>query len=200
MEDANIVSDRISQIPRPLTIRDHVYQLLLERLGTGRFGINKRIIEKDLVDQLNVSRTPVRDALARLSAEGFLFSTKHGYRVPNITKDDIGHMTEMRAIVEPQAAQQAAENGTKVGIAEMHSAIRDEEHSHKNDDAYEFEKAHLKFRNAWLSRVRNPLLLETVGKSLIALQLIRHIALRVEEIRSHIIDSHRGLLEAIENK
>ena len=200
MNDVDMKIGEISPAPRPLTLRDYVYQLLLERLGTGRYGINKRIIEKDLVDQLDVSRTPVRDALARLAAEGFLVSTKHGYRVPNITKDDIEFMTEMRAIVEPQAAQQAAENDTKTGIAEMHRAISDEETSHRNDNAIGFERAHLIFRSAWLSRVRNPLLLETAGKSLVTLQLIRHIALRHEEIRSHIIESHKGLLEAIEEK
>lgn len=200
MNDVDIKADRIPPVPRPATIRDQVYQLLLERLGTGRFGINRRIIEKDLVDELNVSRTPVRDALARLAAEGFLVSTKYGYRVPNITKDDIEFMTEMRAMVEPEAAQQAAENGTAVGIEDMHGAIRDEELCDRTDDAIGFERAHLDFRRAWLSRVRNPLLLETAGKSLVTLQLIRHIAMREKQIRSHIIESHKGLLAAIENK
>jgi len=198
MNDVDIKADIIPAVPRPTTIRDQVYQLLLERLGTGRFGINQRIIEKDLVDQLNVSRTPVRDALARLAAEGFLVSTKYGYRVPNIAKDDIEFMTEMRAMVEPEAAQQAAENSTTTGIDEMHSAIREEEQCHSTDDAIGFERAHLAFRRAWLSRVRNPLLLETAGKSLVTLQLIRHIAMREEQIRSHIIESHKGLLASIE--
>lgn len=200
MNDVDATADKIPAVPRPTTIRDQVYQLVLERLGTGRFGINQRIIEKDLVDQLHVSRTPVRDALARLAAEGFLVSTNYGYRVPNITSDDIEFMTEMRAMVEPQAAQQAAENDTKIGISDMHGSIYEEEVCHRSEDAIGFERAHLNFRRAWLSRVRNPLLLETAGKSLVTLQLIRHIAMREKEIRAHIIDSHKGLLSTIENR
>lgn len=192
--------ESISPVTRPTTIRDHVYFLLRDRLGTGRFALNERIIEKDLVEQLGVSRTPVRDALARLASEGFLVSTKHGYRVPTITREDIEYMTEMRAVVEPLAAQQAAENGTSVGFAEMRRAIEEEKTADQNDDANRFEKAHLDFRNAWLSRVKNPLLLETVGKSLITLQLIRHLALKKREIRAHILESHLCLLNNIETR
>ncbi len=54
---------------------ERVYEALLTRIVRGVLGPGSRIVERDVADRLGVSRTPVRDAIRRLTTEGFLEST-----------------------------------------------------------------------------------------------------------------------------
>lgn len=190
---------RLPQVSRPLTVKEQVYQTVREQLTRGGPGPGMRVVEKSLTEQLGVSRTPVREALSRLASEGFLVATRHGYRVPDFTMEDIDHLFEVRLLLEPAAARQAAENPTSAGLMQMRKAIADEKAAHEQNAITRFLKAHASFREAWLERARNQLLLESLGKTLHSLQLIRLRTMSDPFMRAFMIDSHGKLLAAIES-
>jgi DNA-binding GntR family transcriptional regulator len=189
---------QLPQVSRPLTVKEQVYLTLREQLTQGHSGPDERVVEKDLTEQLGVSRTPVREALSRLASEGFLVATRHGYKIPVFTPEDVEDLFEVRLLLEPAAARQAAENPTNAGLDDMREAIAEEKSAHEHDAVTRFLKAHGRFREAWLSRAHNRLLLEALGKTLHSLQFVRRRTMSDALMRAFMIDSHLALLAAIE--
>lgn len=200
MNKAREMDLRLQALPRPATVKENVYRVLREQLTHGDLRPNQRIVEKDVTEQLGVSRTPVREALGRLVTEGLLVATRRGYRVPQFTMQDIVNLSEIRLLLEPQAARQAAANSSSAGLDEMRSAIGEEVVAHANADVNAFLKAHMHFRSAWMRRVANPLLLETLAKTMHSLSLIRRWTMSDPVLRGVIIEAHRALLNAVERR
>lgn len=79
---------------------------------TGAFGTNTRLSEVALSQRLGISRTPLRQAMDRLVAEGLLERIETGgARVASFTVDDINDAIELRGVIEGTAARMAAERG-----------------------------------------------------------------------------------------
>ena len=195
--DHDVPHLKLPRVRRPTTVKEQVYRMLRERLVYGHIVPNARIIEKDLTDQLGVSRTPVRETLARLSHEGLLIATRYGYKVPPFGSEELANVFEVRLLLEPTAARQAAEAEGDRGISEMRAAIEEEKAAHASGDLNLFLKAHMRFREAWLSRVRNPLLGDALRKALHSLQFIRRRTMSDSVVQSFIYDSHKSLFDAI---
>jgi DNA-binding GntR family transcriptional regulator len=187
----------LSQLDRPLTVTEHVYRVLHERLLHGDLGPNERITEKDVTEQLSVSRTPVREAFAKLASEGFLVATKRGYKVPDFSLTDIADISEARLLLEPAAARRVTENPSPETLRDMQQAINREISAHAKGDVEAFLQAHLAFRTAWLAQTQNPLLAGALRKTIHALQLIRRRTMSDSLMREFLIDSHKLLLAAI---
>jgi DNA-binding GntR family transcriptional regulator len=189
---------RLPQVSRPVTVTELVYLTLREQLLHGQPGPNGRIVEKQITDALGVSRTPVREALSRLSSEGLIVSTRHGYKVPDFSLDDVLHLFEVRMLLEPAAARQAAENTSNEGVTEMRRAIIDEKTAHAKGAVTRFLRAHSAFRELWLKRARNPLLLESLKRTVHSLQAIRRRTMSDGPMREFMIETHEALLTAIQ--
>ena len=86
-------------------LSDHVYQTLREAILSGLFEPHDHLVQVQLAKQLAVSRTPVRDALQRLSQEGIIRSVGSlGYVVSSLTPRDILDVYDVRLALEVEAA------------------------------------------------------------------------------------------------
>jgi DNA-binding GntR family transcriptional regulator len=189
---------KLAQVKRPVTIKEQVYLTLREQLLHRQPGPNGRIVEKQITDALGVSRTPVREALSLLASEGLLVSTHHGYKVPEFLLDDVLNVFEVRMLLEPVAARQAAENSSTVGLSEMRRAIEGEKAAHAKGDVTRFLRANSSFREHWHKRTRNPLLLAFLTRTVHSLQAIRFRTLSDRPIREFVIERHEALWAAIQ--
>jgi DNA-binding GntR family transcriptional regulator len=101
-----------------------VYAVLRDRIAAGYIARGDRIHQEDLASELGVSRTPVREALRRLAAEGLVdLRTNRGARVSTSDADDLRLSYETRLVVEPGAARLAAARRPSGAIKDMRSAI-----------------------------------------------------------------------------
>jgi DNA-binding GntR family transcriptional regulator len=90
---------------RPFGILERLRALIL----TGEYGPDERLIEEQLAERLGVSRTPVRQALTMLEAEGLVEITPNrGATVCSFSIDDVWDIYDMRAVLEGHAARRAA--------------------------------------------------------------------------------------------
>lgn len=106
------------------TVADRVYSLLRERIARGELERGTRLHQEDLAVELGVSRTPVREALRRLSAEGLVdLFTNRGARVATADDEDVRAAYSTRLIIEPGAARIAAKVADRKTIDEMRSII-----------------------------------------------------------------------------
>lgn len=196
-DKSNVSELKLRKFERPATIKEHVYNTLREQLLHNKYPPNGRLIEKQITEQLGVSRTPVREALSWLASDGLLVATKHGYKVPEFSREDVLNVFEVRMLLEPMAARQAAENPSDVGLAEMLRAIQDERAAHAKGSVSPFLRANVRFRESWLKRTRNPLLLALLARAVHSLQAIRFRTLSEKAVREFIIDRQQALLAAL---
>ena len=99
-----------------------VYRELKQQILTCHLLPEHRLIESEHCAALHVSRTPLREALNRLALEGLVVPVPAGgYMVAPITIEDIRHLTELRQILEAEAAYLAALRAAEEDIAAMES-------------------------------------------------------------------------------
>jgi len=106
------------------SVVDHVYTALRERILSGDLPRATKLRQATLADELGVSRTPLREALRRLSAEGLVeFEPNRGATVSELDFGDMRHAWSARVALEPGAARLAAERRDPDGITSMRDAI-----------------------------------------------------------------------------
>lgn len=97
-----------------------VLSTLRERILTGQIAPGSRLRAEALATEMNVSRTPIRSALAVLSAEGVVqYSVNRGYMVRSVTIGDILASIEVRAALEGTAARLSVEYGWEPSELEL---------------------------------------------------------------------------------
>ncbi|MFO7305040.1 MAG: GntR family transcriptional regulator [Gammaproteobacteria bacterium] len=108
---------------------DKAYQTVRERIIRGIYPAASRITEQEVAAAAGVSRTPVREALRRLHAEGLLeFIPHHGAIVTEWTSADRDDVFELRALLESYGAARAAQRITPEGIAELRRLAEEQYH------------------------------------------------------------------------
>lgn len=99
---------------------DGVYEWLLDRILTGVFEPGSRLREEEIAEALSTSRTPVREALRRLGAEGTVErKTNRSAVVPTLRPTDILEVYDIRVLMEGLAARRAAEKITPDQLQSM---------------------------------------------------------------------------------
>jgi DNA-binding GntR family transcriptional regulator len=91
---------------------DEAYQLIREQILTGRRAGGEWLREGELADSFGVSRTPIREALRRLTAEGLVrYERNRGVQVQMWTVRDLDEIFSLRSVVEPWGCRLAALSG-----------------------------------------------------------------------------------------
>jgi DNA-binding GntR family transcriptional regulator len=113
------------QAPVRETVGSAAYRLLRDAIAQGQIAMGARINELELAAAWHVSRTPVRDALRRLEAEGWVQSVPgRGVVVPVLSLADADELYEIREVLEARAARRAAERGGPEFQARLNDLIR----------------------------------------------------------------------------
>ena len=106
--------------------REQAYDELKRRLLVGDFPLHLRLGEERLAALLGVSRTPVREALLRLHAEGLIGPhPEGGYRPVAPDVDQVHDLYEVRMALELQALRRPGERGTTHDLGDL-ELLRDE--------------------------------------------------------------------------
>jgi DNA-binding GntR family transcriptional regulator len=106
------------------SVVDQVYEAVRERIASGSLARGARVHQEDLAAELGVSRTPVREALRRLAAEGLVeMYTNRGARVADIGRGAMLAAYQARLVVEPGAARLAAGLAPAGPLARMRAAV-----------------------------------------------------------------------------
>ena len=141
------------------TLADSAYQPISDALLAGTIEPGSRLVMDQLAQELDISRTPVRDALLRLEREGMIEpSGRRGYVVRAVGVDDSVHLYEAREAVECFAARRAAELGAPA-IAHVRAAVRAAAGTDLGDVRAVYE-ANLAIHRSFVEVLDNPVLLD----------------------------------------
>ncbi len=88
-------------IKKKKSIREQVYEYLKTEIVNGKIKEGSRIVEEEFAEKLNISRTPLREALRMLELEGLIEAReKGGVTVPKTTKKDVEEVVKIRIALE----------------------------------------------------------------------------------------------------
>lgn len=107
---------------RPVSLVDSIYETLLEAIVSGQLPHGSELNSVSLAKQLDVSRTPLREALLLLERDGLVHHTgNHKARVAEFSADDIREIYEVRLQLEAASAELAAKRISPEVLAELQS-------------------------------------------------------------------------------
>ena len=147
------------------TRSEDIYEQLREAIVTGQARPNERLIEVDLADRLKVSRTPVRESLNRLAAEGLVASLRSGWVVREHTGDEIREIYETRAAMEGYCARLAAGRASEEQLAEIGSLHRDHPQGVPVSPREQLVNVNDRFHDAIIGAAHNERLREMIQKN-----------------------------------
>lgn len=111
--------------PQRDTISGAAYRQLKNAILRGQMPTGARINELELAEAWNVSRTPIRDALRRLQAEGLVEAVpRRGVVVPALSPREADEVYELREVLEGRAARRAAERSTPEFHGRLNALIK----------------------------------------------------------------------------
>lgn len=172
------------------------YELLLEAIDSGRLPPGSRLREVELAERFGISRTPVREALKRLEAQGLVSHEPHyGAVVATLDYNQTSDLYALREVLEGTAARLAAIHATEPEIELMQEMVENDR-SLIGGDPLEMaqtnkrfhKQLHLSGRNTYLSTILDNLRLWLV---LLAGTTLRAPNRDAESVREHsvIIDA-----------
>ncbi|MEV5608613.1 GntR family transcriptional regulator [Streptomyces sp. NPDC052225] len=107
-------------IARPAPLRQAVYDALIEMIINGTLHPGQHLVEAELAERLGVSRQPVREALQRLQAAGWVdLRPAQGAFVHAPTVEECAQLLGVRAVLETYSAQGAARHATPHDVAAL---------------------------------------------------------------------------------
>lgn len=109
-----------------VTASERIYTALRQRIMRCEIAPGATLDASEIAQQYEVSKTPVRDAMQRLAADGLVtILPRSGYRVAPITFQAVHEILDLRAAIGPHAARQAARYATPEDVAELRNIVRE---------------------------------------------------------------------------
>ncbi len=170
-------------------IRDLIHKNILEG--------GEKLNEVKLCEQLGVSRTPLREALRVLSAEGLVqIHPNRGAFVANISMEELRHTFEVMSILEGSCARLAAERLTNADLAELEKLHEQLEKHYRNKDPHAYVKRNQDYHEFIQEKAGNPVLSRIASglRGRILLHRFRQIY-RPGRLDGS-MEEHRALMEA----
>ncbi|WP_312856947.1 GntR family transcriptional regulator [Anoxybacteroides rupiense] len=187
------------QMMKRETLKKQVYEYLREEIMNGRIAPGERLIEEKIAKKIEVSRSPIREAIRLLEKDGLVIVNKRGG--VTVFHPDISHfqhLYECRVELEPAAAYYAAQRITKEQIRMLRQHLPSK---HEICRQYELKKIHdmnVKFHEGIVEASGNPFLIKTIChlrgiNSMYRMAILKRNDLRVELA----IEEHFNIFEAI---
>ena len=145
---------------KPLSLRDEVVRQVRVAIIEGRLKPGDHIIEKNLTDELGVSRTPVREALILLEREGLVVSEPNrGSFVRVFSEDDVKYIFSMRTALENFAADLVIQTLNEADMQFLAKSIEDQRRAIEAGDFKQVRRIDMSFHQHLIERSEHPLLI-----------------------------------------
>jgi DNA-binding GntR family transcriptional regulator len=175
-------------------LRDQTRDEIRQRIVDGRLSPGMRIVERELADELRVSRVPVREALRMLASEGFLENVpRRGVVVKRLTRRDVEELFDVRESLEVLAARRASERARPEDLTRLRAILDRVDRAIEADDAESIGRGNEEFHDAIIELADNGLL----AAMLEPLQGRLHWLFRQNQNAEQLQTEHRMLYEAV---
>ncbi|MGE0799547.1 MAG: GntR family transcriptional regulator [Lautropia sp.] len=197
METAGTRSDPAAAAGGSLV--EHAYRLIRGRILDNVYPAGYRALEREFAESLNLSRTPVREALLKLAAEGLIeLIPRHGARVLPVSALVMREIYEVLTGLESMAAEIVTRRRPSAAeLLPLSEASRDMTAALKADDLDAWARADEQFHRRLLELAGNGILIQTVQQLWDRAHRARMVTLRLRPKPVHSTREHNAIVEAI---
>jgi len=182
-------------------LRDLVYEKLKQALFEEKFHSGDRITEKEITEELGVSRTPVREALYRLAATGLIKIVPHrGFIVSKWSVKELKEVIVVRTVLEELAIKLAIKNILPEEIEELKNLIIEIEKAVNDKNIPKSSDLNTLFHDKIILASRNKELFEIMKSLKNKICGFRIISLSAPKRLKDSLKEHRMMLDALINK
>lgn len=198
------IGDKLSPIAESFTLKDHTFSVLRAAiLELNIYGpdADLRLDERKLAESLGISRTPIREALARLAQEDLIeIVPRKGVFVRRKSREEILEMVVTWAALESMAARLATQKATDAQL----KALRKFALKHSSDalraDIEEYSDANIKFHQTILELSGCSLLRTTADGLFTHMQAVRRRAMGESDRARRSVADHMEIIEALASR
>jgi DNA-binding GntR family transcriptional regulator len=180
---------------------DRVYDSIKAAIQDGRIKPGQRLVQDALARQLGISRSPVREAIVRLGQEGFIHLEPHrGAIVRPITDREMDQIYQVRLLLEPFAAAEAASNATDEELQKVAAVQRQAEQHRSAENPADVFWINAEFHRAVVAPCRNDVLVGVLASLWDRQVTFNAFAMYSEQpgATEHMLREHRAILEALQ--
>jgi DNA-binding GntR family transcriptional regulator len=183
------------------SLKDRVYLYIQSQIVSGNIKPGERVWEKEICSKLNISRTPVREALMKLEAEKFIQIIPHrGFIVRELTLKEIQEIYDVVGCLEGRAAAKTVATLDSQQLETLNGTMEEMRKALGINDLKEFNKQNLKFHDVYIRAFGNNLICEIIA--LLKKRFYEHsVKLRMlPEWEKKTMAEHEKILELINKR
>ena len=179
-----------------------VYRILKARIIKGDLKPGKKILEVNIAEQLGVSRTPVREALRELAAEGFVkMEPNLGMIVIDFSLEELKEVLQIRRVLEGLATSMAAEKISKEETKKLEKITKKMSICISKNDVVAYSKLNAQFHNLILMACGNKRLMKICNNLSSSDHRFRIRSLRDNPERlKYSLQEHQEIMEALNRR
>lgn len=183
------------------SLHDELLGRLKKMIIAGEFMPGDKIPERLLCEQFGVSRTPLREALKVLAAEGLLqLAPNRGAVVAALNEDEIEECVPISEAIEELTGQLACQNITDAEIAEIRALLGRMATEHQRGNRVAFVAATRQVHECIVAATRNPLLGTIYDTVYFRLGWNRMMLELSESEAARVLEDHRQIVEALASR
>jgi DNA-binding GntR family transcriptional regulator len=183
----------MSKISPVSSLSDKAYHAIRGMIVSLELAPGAVIDERELIERLGIGRTPVREALRRLAQERLVeVYPRRGMFVTGVDVRELARLSEVRAVLEPEAARLAAERANEADRAELAALLAELDGG--DGELMDLDE---RIHRAVYRAAHNDLLASTLEQYYVLALRIWSIALDRARDLEEAVEAHRALLEAI---
>ncbi|CUB00976.1 GntR family transcriptional regulator [Pannonibacter indicus] len=172
------------------------YRRLLEDIRDGGLAPGMRLRETELAERLGISRTPVREAIRQLEADGLVVHLpRQGASIRTLDHAEVVELYEMRAVLEGTAARLAARAASSIELAELAALNNELAAAPAGPQARELNR---QFHRTLFDAARNRFLLKSISALQKTLLILGPSTLSDPERAALAVAEHAAVLAALE--
>ena len=172
------------------------YRRLLEDIRAGTLLPGARLRETELADRLGISRTPVREAIRQLEADGLVTHLpRQGATIRSLDHAEVVELYEMRAVLEGTAARLAARAASDIELAELAALNAELAATPAGPQAREVNR---QFHRSLLDAARNRFLLKSMSALQKTLLILGPTTLADPDRALNAVAEHAAVLAALD--
>ncbi len=183
------------------SLRGKVFNQIREDILEGKYKPGDALRETVIAKELNVSRTPVREAIKQLELEGLVMSIPNKETVvTGITDEDVQDIFMIRSRLEGIAARRAAERISEGEISELEEIIALTEFYSKRHDINHLNELDHRFHELIYKATKSKILNHMLSDYHYYIQKTRKASIATPGRDNRLLDEHRAIYEAIKNR
>lgn len=183
----------------PGALHEQATQRLRQMLVEGQIAPGAKLNERELCEQLKVSRTPLREAIKTLAAEGLVeLVPNRGAVAVQLSETDVHNTFEVMAGLEAASGQLAAQRVTDAELAEIKAMHYEMLAAYTRRDLSAYYPLNAAIHRAINAAARNPVLTSTYNQVNARLQALRFRSNQDGEKWARAVKEHEAMIQALE--